>query len=169
MGYYDLSTSNSPKVNKYTSKIGILITLFNYLDFHIQIFIEAIINLERDKCTTKTIIYMVRSFSFPKRVEFLKSLVGNVHKDKFNDYIKIHEEVLKCNDIRNNFAHSQIYFWDDPKGTHMFMSNMKKSIPTPVIKYLPLSIVDLDRYIERFNKITEIFHKFTYELGYFQC
>ena len=82
MGYYKLSDSDSAEIKKYTSRVGTLITLLNYLDYHIQIFIEAILDLESDKSTTQPIIALTRSFDFSRRINFLKSLIKSKHKQE---------------------------------------------------------------------------------------
>lgn len=168
MGYYKLSDSDGPEVKKYTSRIGILITLLNYQDYHCQTFIEAILDLESDKSTTKPIIALTRSFGLSRRINFLKSLIKSKHSKEIGDYTKIHEEITKCSEIRNNLAHSQIYFWDDPDGTHMMVSNMKKSELPPEKAYDKLTIEELDAHIKRFRVLLDIFNEFTYKLGYFQ-
>lgn len=168
MGYYKLSDSNDIEIKKYSSRIGTLITLLNYLDYNIQIFIESILDLEADKSTTKPIISLTRSFDFSKRINFLKSLIKSKHPQKLEDYLKIHEEIIKCCEIRNNIAHSQIYFWDDPNGTHMMVSNMKKSELPPEKSYDQVALDGLDKNIKRFQDVSKKFESFTYKLGYFQ-
>lgn len=168
MGYYKLSDSDGPEIKKYTSRIGTLITLLNYLDYHIQIFIEAILDLESDKNTTRPITALIRSFDFSKRINFLKSLIKSKHKQELADYAKLHDEIIKCSEIRNNMAHSQIYFWDDPKGTHMMVSNMKKTELPPEKAYDQLTVKELDDYIKKFQALIDKFDSFTYKLGYFQ-
>lgn len=168
MGYYKLSDSDSPEIKKYTSRVGTMITLLNYLDYHIQIFIEAILDLESDKSTTKPIILLTRSFDFSRRINFLKSLIKSKHAQELNTYTKLHEEIIKCSEIRNNIAHAQIYFWDDPSGTHMMVSNMKKSELPPEKSYDQLTIKELDSYVQKFQKLIDDFNSFTYKLGYFQ-
>lgn len=168
MGYYKLSDSDGLEIKKYTSRIGILITLLNYLDYHVQIFIETILDLESDKSTTKPIIALTRSFDFSRRINFLKSLIKSKHKQEIANYAKLHDEIIKCSEIRNNIAHSQIHFWDDPHGTHMMVSNMKNSELTPEKAYDQLTVKELDDYIKQFQDIIDRFNSFTYKLGYFQ-
>jgi hypothetical protein len=168
MGYYKLSDSDGPEIKKYTSRIGILITLLNYLDYHVQTFIEAILDLEEDKSTTQPIIMLTRSFDFSRRINFLKSLIKSKHKQELTAYIKLLDEIIKCSEIRNNIAHSQIYFWDDPKGTYMMVSNMKKSELPPEKAYDQLTVEELDDYIKKFQVLIDSFNSFTYKLGYFQ-
>ncbi|OGE29614.1 hypothetical protein A2867_01990 [Candidatus Daviesbacteria bacterium RIFCSPHIGHO2_01_FULL_40_11] len=168
MGYYKLSDSDSAEIKKYTSRVGTLITLLNYLDYHIQIFIEAILDLESDKSTTQPIIALTRSFDFSRRINFLKSLIKSKHNKELADYTKLQEEIVKCSEVRNHIAHSQIYFWDDPHGTHMMVSNMKKSELPPEKAYDQLTVEELDSYIKKFQDISKKFDLFTYKLGYFQ-
>lgn len=168
MGYYTLLDSDSLKIKKFTSRMGTLITLLNYLDYHIQIFIEAILDLENDKSTTSVVISLVRGFDFSKRLNFLKSLIKSKHKEYLADYSRLHEEITKCSEIRNNLAHSQIYFWDNPSGIHMMVSNMKKSELPPEKNYDEVTIKELESYIKKFQDINEKFDSFTQELGYFQ-
>lgn len=168
MGYYEFSDSDGPEIKKYTSRVGILITLLNYLDYHIQIFIEAILDLESGKSTTQPITALTRSFDFSKRTNFLKSLIKSKHKQELANYTKLHDEIIKCSEIRNNIAHSQIYFWDDPEGTHMMVSSMKKSELPPEKAYIQLTLKELDDYIKKFQDLIDKFNSFTYKLGYFQ-
>jgi len=168
MGYYSLIDTNKNEVNEYASKIGILITLLNYLDFNIQIFIEAILEPKSDETTAKPVIELSREFSFAKRVVFLDALIKSKHKKEYSDFPKIKEAITTCNNIRNNFAHSQMYFWDNDKGTHMFIHNMKKTNQPPEKSYEQVTRKELDKYIELFEKTIKKFEDFTYELGYFQ-
>lgn len=168
MGYYKLSDSNEPAIKEYASRIGILVTLLNYLDYHIQIFIEAILDLESDKSTTKPIIALTRNFDFSRRISFLKSLIKSKHRQEFEGYIKLHDDIIKCSKVRNNIAHSQIYFWDDANGTHMMVSNMKKSELPPEKAYDQITVNELDSYVKKLKGIIDSFDSFTYKLGYFQ-
>lgn len=168
MGYYKLSDSDEPEIKKYTARIGILITLLNYLDYHLQITIQAILDLDNTKSTTPAIISLTRNFDFSKRLNFLKSLIKSKHQSEFSKYVKLHDEIIKCSEIRNNLAHSQIYFWDDDKGTHMMVSNMKKADLPPEKSYDKITIKELDSLVCRFQKLTKNFEAFTYSLGYFQ-
>ncbi len=168
MGYYKLSDSDSAEIKKCTSRIGTLITLLNYLDYHIQVFVEAILDLENDKTTTKPIIALTRSFDFSRRINFLKSLIKSKHSKEITDYLELHEEIISCSEIRNNIAHSQIHFWDDPDGTHMMVSNMKKSELPPEKAYVQVTTEELDNYIKQFQDVSKKFESFTYKLGYFQ-
>lgn len=168
MGYYNLSDSDDPEIKEYTYKIGALITLLNYLDFHIQIFVEAILELDNNKSTTLPIIMMTRNFDFSRRVNFLKTLIKSKHKDNFGNYEKLHGEIIKCSELRNKLAHSQMYFWDDPDGTHMFVSSMKKTNLPPEKSYDQITMKELESNVERFKRITQDFHEFTWGLGYFQ-
>jgi hypothetical protein len=168
MGYYKLSDSDTSEIKEYTLKIGTLITLLNYLDYHIQGFVEAILDLEPDKSTTTPLIMLTRNFDFSRRIKFLKSLIKSKHEKNFVEYGKLHDEIIKCSEIRNGLAHSQIYFWDDPNGTHMMVSSMKKSELPPEKAYDQLTISQLDDYIKKFKDISSKFESFTYKLGYFQ-
>lgn len=168
MGYYELSGSDNPKIKRFTSRVGTIITLLNYLDYNIQIFIEAILNLENDKNVSKTIISLIRTFDLSRRLNFLKSLIKNKHQDKFEEYCLLHDNFVKISEIRNYIAHSQVYFWDDPNGTHMMISNMKKSELPPEKAYNQITIKQLSGYVKEFRKNIDLLSEFTYDLGYFQ-
>jgi hypothetical protein len=168
MGYYKLSDSNESEIKEYTLRIGTLITLLNYLDYHAQIFVEAILDLEPNKSTTIPLILLTRSFDFSRRIKFLKTLIKSKHPNNFGEFSKLQEDIVNCSELRNNLAHSQIYFWDDPEGTHMMISNMKKSELPPEKAYDRLTIKELDRYIKKFQVASSRFESFTYQLGYFQ-
>src|SRR5689334_5165157 len=116
MGYYKLSDSDQSEIKEYALRIGMLITLLNYLDYHAQIFIEAMLDLEPNKSTTIPLIVLTRGFDFSRRIKFLKSLIKTKHAANFAEYSKLQDEIIKCSELRNNIAHSQIYFWDDPDG-----------------------------------------------------
>jgi ribosomal protein S15P/S13E len=157
------------EVEKYAAKIGVLITLMNSLDHDIQIFIEAILEAENHTKTNANILSVVRGFEFSKRLNFLKSLIKTRHADRLNDYLKIHDDIIKSSEVRNKFAHSQVYFWDDPDGTHMMVSNIKK-----IDEYVTENMFDqiaieyLEELVKNCRHLISKFNNFTYELGYFQ-
>lgn len=167
MGGYKLSGSSEPEIKKYTLRIGILITSLNYLDFHIQSFIEAILGLENNIKIGQPIVALTRSFDLSKRVFFLKSLIKSKHEQEYTEYIKLHDRIIKCSEIRNNLAHSQVYFADNDKGTYMMISSIRKELP-PEKPYNQLTIVELDNTIKIFQNLINDFQNFTYSLGYFQ-
>lgn len=169
MGYYTQIDADDAEVEQYASKIGVLITLLNSLDYQIQIFIETILDLEKTKPTNYDLLTLIRSFEFSKRLNFLKSLIKKKHADKLEEYLKLHDEIIKCGEVRNKFAHSQVYFWDDPRGTHMMISSIKK-IEEYAIDDLfdQVSITDLVETTTQFRDVIKRFNEFTYSLGYFQ-
>ncbi len=168
MGYYKLSDAEDSEIEKYTSKIGVIITMMNTLDHSIQIFVEAILESDRNKTNT-AILSVIRGFEFSKRINLLKSLISNNHYDKLNDYLKIHDEIIKCSEIRNKLAHSQVYFWDDPDGTHMMISNLKKIESNITDKtFDQISQEKLVGIIKQIRNLMNKFDSFTYSLGYFQ-
>lgn len=170
MGYYKLTDTDSLSISKFTSRIGEIITLSNSLDHDLQIFIESIIDLENGKPTNADVINLVRSFSFSRRLDFLKTLVRTKHNDQYQAYIdNIHIKIKNWLTTRNRFAHSQVYFWDNDQGSHMMISNLKKIDTGPAEEMFDqISVEELNDYIQEIKELIQNFKSFTYDLGYFQ-
>lgn len=169
MGYYKHLDADEESIAKYSSRIGSLITLLNYLEYNIQVFTEVLMEFDKSIPSNQIILQLLRKFEFSKRLIFLKDLVKKLHPEHFNDYLDIHRKIKEYSEIRNIYAHSQMYFWDNDEGTHMMISNLR-SIDEDNLDtvFTQVTLSDLDRIVSNFRGTIEEFDSFTYKLGYFQ-
>lgn len=169
MGGRKLIDTENKNVKEYIQKIGEIVTLLSTLDHNIQIFIEAILNLKSDYKSKNTVISLTRSFELSKRVAFLRDAIKEKHNNKLDEYLILHVEIINCNRIRNELAHSQVYFHVENDMTVMMISNLKKiEVNSPKNFFKSVSINELNNHIKRFRNLITNFNSFTYNLGYFQ-
>ncbi|MFA5135877.1 MAG: hypothetical protein WC489_00610 [Patescibacteria group bacterium] len=169
MGAGKLIDTNNPDVGKYVLRIGEIITLLSNLDYNVEIFIEAIVNLDDSYQAKTSIISLIRRSSFSKRLEFLNDLLKEKHSEKYEIFQILYREIKECIEIRNTLAHSQVFFHNTKDNSIMMISNLKKiEVKSPRNFFDPISIEILDSYIKKFREVTKSFHSYTYSLGYFQ-
>jgi hypothetical protein len=169
MGAGKLLDTGNENIKEYVQRVGEIILLISYLDRNIQMFIEAILNFRYEYKSKITVTSLTRSFELSKRVDFLKVAIKEKHNNKLNEYLKLHKEIIECNRIRNELAHSQVYFHVENDMSIMMISNLKKiEVNSPKDFFKKVSIIELNSTIKRFRSLITNFNSFTYGLGYFQ-